>query len=136
MSICPASFSGASLSFEEYTSPQPTSGDLLCQLLEADGSPLCGGPIGAFPDMGVPRVRLQREDHGHCSEGIWLLLGEARNPWGLVILPVVATGVLAQSSWCSLPESSYKTCPLSPQALLHTFLVALDCSFHLRWPFS
>lgn len=58
--------------------PPPTSADLLCQLLEADGSPLCGGPIGAFPDMGVPRVRLGREDYGHSGEGIWVLLGDAQ----------------------------------------------------------
>lgn len=64
--------------------PPPTSGDLLCQLLEADGSPLCGGPVGSFPDMGVPRVRLGREDRGHCSEEIWLLLGHAQGTCTLV----------------------------------------------------
>lgn len=62
----------------------PALGDLLCQLLEADGSPLCGGPVGAFPDMGVPRVRLGREDHGHHSEGAWFPLGDAQEPWGLM----------------------------------------------------
>ena len=74
------------LNLGTHTSPPhiPALGDLLCQLLEADGSPFCGGPVGAFPDMGVPRVRLGREDHGHYSEGAWFPLGDVQDPWGLM----------------------------------------------------
>lgn len=72
------------LEFSEFGGPsipqsQPTLGDVLCQLLEADGSPFCGGPVGAFPDVGVPGVRLGREDYGHHSECPQLLLGDAQN---------------------------------------------------------
>lgn len=77
------SFLGLSEFGDTYIHPPAALEDLLCQLLEADGSPLCGGPVGAFPDMGVPRVRLGREEHGHSSEGDWFPLGDAQDPWRL-----------------------------------------------------
>lgn len=118
MTSCLASFSGA-LQALGHTHPPPTSGDLLCQLLEADGSPLCGGPVGTFPEVGVPRVRLGRKDYGYCREGTWLLLEDAQDPWGLWLSshaqPAALEGsnsasddhrVLAQSGWPSLSALS------------------------------
>lgn len=40
----------------------PTAGHSLGQLLEADGPPFCRGAVGAFPHVGVPRIRLGREE--------------------------------------------------------------------------
>lgn len=68
-----------------YT-PPPTSGDLLCKLLEADGSPLRGGPVGAFPEVGVPRVQLGRKACGYSARGPGSP-GRCSGPLGAVAAP-------------------------------------------------